>query len=86
MSPSLWPDLAHLPVWAVVVCIALVCIGIGSWVGARRAETALVAGWGVAGAATAIVGTLLMSGLGWVMLALGVAGVLGLFRCKRRTA
>lgn len=80
MNPSLWPDLTHLPVWAVVVCIALLCIGIGSWVGARRAETALVAGWGVAGAATVVVGTLLVSGLGWVMLALAVLGVAGLFR------
>ncbi|HLY89904.1 MAG TPA: hypothetical protein VKQ27_13060 [Acetobacteraceae bacterium] len=80
MNPSLWPDLTHLPVWAVVVCIAGLCIGIGSWVGARRAETALVAGWGVAGAATAVVGTLLMSGLGWVMLALAVAGLAGLVR------
>lgn len=80
MNPSLWPDLAHLPVWAVVVCIAVLCIGIGSWVGARRAETALVAGWGVAGATTVVVGTLVMSGLGWVMLALAVAGLTGLFR------
>jgi hypothetical protein len=80
VNPSLWPDLAHLPVWAVVVSIAGLCIGIGSWVGARRAETALVAGWGVAGAATAVVGTLLMSGLGWVMLALAVAGLAGLVR------
>ena len=80
MNPSLWPDLAHLPVWAVVACIAVLCIGIGSCVGARRAETALVAGWGVAGAATVVVGTLIMSGLGWVMLALAAAGLAGLFR------
>jgi hypothetical protein len=80
VNPSLWPDLAHLPVWAVVICTAALCIGIGSWVGARRAETALVAGWGVAGAATAVVGTLLMSGLDWVMLALAAAGLAGLVR------
>jgi len=80
MSPSLLPDLAHLPVLVVLVAVALVCIGIGAWVGARSAETALIAGWGVAGAATVVVGTLTAVPLPWVMLLLGGIGIAGIGR------
>jgi hypothetical protein len=80
MSPSLLPDLAHLPVLAVLVAVALVSIGIGVWVGARSAETALIAGWGVAGAATVVVGTATAVPLSWVMLLLGGTGIAGLGR------
>jgi hypothetical protein len=80
VNPSLLPDLAHLPVMVGVAAVALICIGIGSWVGARRAETALVAGWGVASAATVAVGTLTNSRLPWVMLVLAVAGFGGIAR------
>lgn len=80
MNSSLLPDLAHLPVLAIVVAVALVCIGIGVWIGGRSAETALVAGWGVAAAATVAVGTLTPAPLPWVMLGLAAAGVAGIVR------
>jgi hypothetical protein len=80
VNPSLLPDLTHLPVMAGVVAVALVCIGIGSWVGARRTETALVAGWGVANAATVAMGTLTTWRLPGVMLLLGIVGFGGLAR------
>ena len=80
MSPSLLPDLVHLPVLAVLIAVALVCIGVGVWVGARSAETALVAGWGVAGAATVVVGTVTAVPLSWVMLVLGAIGIAGIGR------
>ena len=80
MNPSLLPDLAHLPVLAVLVAVAVVCIGIGVWVGARSAEIALIAGWGVAGAATVVVGTLTAIPLSWAMLLLGVLGIAGIGR------
>ncbi len=80
VNPSLLPDLAHLPVMVGVAAVAVICMGIGSWVGARRAETALVAGWGVASAATVAVGTLTTSRLPWVMLVLAVLGFSGLAR------
>jgi hypothetical protein len=78
MNPSLLPDLAHLPVLAVLIAVALICIGIGAWVGARSAETALIAGWGVAGATTIVVATATAIPLSWVMLLLGGTGVAGI--------
>ncbi len=80
MSPSLLPDLAHLPVLAVLIAVALLCIGIGMWFGARSAETALIAGWGVAGAATVVVGTVTAIPMSWAMLLLGVIGIAGIGR------
>jgi hypothetical protein len=77
-APSLWPDLAHLPALLCVLVVAALAIGLGVLTGARRAETALIAGWGVAGLATVMVGTLSAARLEPVMLALGVAGLGGL--------
>ena len=78
MQPSLLPDLAHLPVTLAVFGIALLAIGLGALAGARRVETALVCGWGVAAFVTVLAGTLLRIPLQPVMLLLGVAGLAGL--------
>jgi len=80
MTPSLWPDLAHLPALLCVLVVAALAIGLGSLAGARRAEAALIAGWGIAGGATIAIGTLSTARLGPVMLVLGVAGLGGLIR------
>jgi hypothetical protein len=80
MYPSLLPDLAHLPVLITVVAVAVLCIGLGVWTGARRAETSLIAGWGVACFATVVIGTLSDIGLSRVMVVLALAGLAGLAR------
>ncbi len=77
-APSLWPDLGHLPAMLCVLVVAALAIGLGTLAGARRAETALIAGWGIAGLATVLVGTLSSARLERVMLVLGVAGLGGL--------
>ncbi len=77
MTPSLLPDLGHLPTMISTFIAALLSIGLGGLAGARRAETALVAGWGIAAFATVAVGTLTPLSLEPVMLTLGVAGFLG---------
>lgn len=59
MQPSLLPDLAHLPVTLSVFGVALLAIGLGALAGARRAETALVSGWGIAAFVTVLAGTFL---------------------------
>ena len=78
MQPSLLPDLAHLPVTLSVFGVGLLAIGLGALAGARRAETALVAGWGIAAFVTVFAGTSLRLPLQPVMLLLGVAGLGGL--------
>lgn len=80
MDPSLLPDLAHLPVLVTVSAVAALCVGLGVWVGARRAETALIAGWGVGCCFTVVIGTLTDIGLSHVMMALALAGFAGLVR------
>jgi hypothetical protein len=80
MNPSLVPDLAQVTVLLDVVVVAMVCIGIGVWTGARRAETALIAGWGVGGFATVVAGTLTGIGLSFVLVALAAIGAAGLMR------
>ncbi len=85
MNPSLIPDLAQLTALIGSVIVALLCIGVGVWTGARRAETALIAGWGVAGFATVVAGTLTSIGLSVVMMVLAVAGALGLVRAGMRS-
>src|SRR3954447_1225883 len=80
MNATLIPSPAQLEVLLLTAIVAVLCIGIGLWTGARRAETALVAGWGVAALASIIVGTLTGVGLAWVMLALALAGSAGLAR------
>jgi len=77
-EPGLWPDLAPLPALLCVLVVAALAIGLGFLAGARRAETALIAGWGVAGLATVVVGTLSYARLEPVMLVLGLAGLGGL--------
>lgn len=77
MTPSLWPDLVHLPAMLLVLGVAALTVGLGVVVGARRAETALIAGWGTASLATVAVGTLTALPLGPVLLVLGAAGVAG---------
>ena len=78
MTPVLWPDLAHLPDLLSVLVAALLAVGLGALAGARRAETALIAGWGVAALATVVVGTLTALPLAPVMEALGALGLGGL--------
>src|ERR1700733_3056146 len=80
MNPSLVPDIAHMGVLIGTLVVAMLCIGIGVWVGARRAETALIAGWGAAGLATVMAGTLTNIGLSFVMIALAAVGAAGLVR------
>lgn len=80
MMASVWPDLAHLPVLLSVLLVAALTVGLGSLAGARRAETALIAGWGIGGLATVVVGTMSTTRLGPAMLALGVLGLAGLVR------
>src|SRR5271157_1181239 len=84
MHPSLIPDVAQLTALISCVLVALLCIGLGVWTGARRAETALIAGWGVAGFATVVAGTLTSIGLSRVMAVLAVAGAFGLVRAAMR--
>ncbi len=78
MQPSLLPDLAHLPVTLSVFGVALLAIGLGVLAGARRVETALVSGWGIAACVTVLAGTLVPLPLEPVMLLLGGAGLAGL--------
>jgi hypothetical protein len=80
MNPSLVPDIAQVAVLIGTAVVAMLCIGIGVWVGARRAETALIAGWGAAGLATVMAGTLTNIGLSLVMIALAAVGAGGLVR------
>ena len=80
------PDAAHLPALAAILCVAILCIGLGSLVGARRAETALIAGWGLGGAISVVVGTLTALPLWPVMLAAGLAGCAGIAREIARAA
>ena len=80
MNPSLVPDPAHVAVLIGTAVVAVLCIGIGVWVGAKRAETALIAGWGSAGLATVAAGTLTSIGLSSVMIALAAIGAGGLVR------
>jgi hypothetical protein len=80
MEPSLFPDLAHLPAFIATCVVAVCCIGLGVWTGARRVETALIAGWGMACFVTVVAGTLTGIGLSWVMLGLAAAAVAGLAR------
>ncbi len=78
MQPSLLPDLAHLPVTLSVFGVALLAIGLGALAGARRAETALVSGWGIAAFVTVLAGTFLRLPLPPVMVLLCLAGLGGL--------
>jgi len=78
VPPSLLPDLGHLPEMFSTFVVALLAIGLGGLAGARRAETALVAGWGVAAFVTILAGTLTRVPLEAVMLLLGAAGLLGI--------
>lgn len=78
MTPSLVPDLAQLETLLAAALVALLTIGIGLCTGARRGETAFVAGWGVASLVTVLAGTLGGVGLSRVMMALALAGVAGL--------
>lgn len=78
MQPSLLPDLAHLPGTLSVFGIALLAIGLGALAGARRVESALVCGWGIAAFVTVLAGALLRVPLEPAMLLLGGAGLAGL--------
>jgi hypothetical protein len=80
MTLSLVPDIADLSVLLCVCGVAVLCAGLGIWTGARRVETALIAGWGVAGLATVAAGTLTGLGLSNVMAALALGGGAGLVK------
>jgi len=80
MLTPLVPDAPHLIVLAATFAVALLSIGIGTWLGARTTQTAFAAGWGAAGLATVAAGTLTHIPLSAVMAALGLAGALGLIR------
>jgi hypothetical protein len=76
----LWPTLAPLPAFIRLLGVAAMTTGLGTLAGARRIETALVAGWGLAGLATLIAGTLGATDLTPLMLLLGACGLGGLAR------
>ncbi len=80
MLAAIVPDAAQIVLVAAVAIVAGLCIGLGHWTGARRIETALVAGWGIAGLATVAAGTLTAIPLTPVLAALGIAGATGTAR------
>jgi hypothetical protein len=77
MLPSLLPNYSHFSSFAAGLFTAVISIGIGRIMGLRRAEIALVGGWGVAAIATVFFGTLTNLSLSIIMAALGVAGCCG---------
>jgi hypothetical protein len=77
MLAAIVPDAAQISLVAAVAIVASLCMGLGHWIGARRIETALVAGWGIAGLATVAAGTLTAIPLTPVLAVLGVAGAAG---------
>lgn len=80
MLPTLLPTLADFTRAGLIGVIALLTIGLGLFVGARRLETGFMTGWGVASLATATVGTLTTFPLDKVIIALGLAGAVGWVR------
>jgi hypothetical protein len=78
MTPTLWPSLAHLPEMLLVFAVAALTVGLGALTGARRLEIAFIAGWGLAGLVTVVIGTLTPFSLSPVMLILGALGLCGL--------
>src|SRR5580698_3234265 len=80
MSARLFPDLSQLLALLLTALVGLLCIGLGLWTGTRRAEIALIAGWGVAALASLVLGTLTNIPLSAVAAVLGVAGAAGLLR------
>jgi hypothetical protein len=63
--------------------VVVITCGLGFAAGARRPETALFMGWGLAILITVIAGGLFGAALGPVMAALGALGTLGLIRMRR---
>lgn len=83
LQPGLFPgpaDLSQALRFAVVV--TLTC-GLGFLAGARRAETALFTGWGIACLAFVAAGCLARTGLAPIALLLAFAGAAGLIRRLR---
>lgn len=87
MSAGLIPDLSQLMVLLLTALVGVLCIGLGSWTGARRAEVALIAGWGVAAFVSLVFGTLTSVPLSALAAVLGAGGAAGLLRStlKRRS-
>jgi hypothetical protein len=82
--PSLLlPTADNLLVLLAVLGVAAACSGLGVWAGARRPSHALVAGWGVVGCVTVVVGTLTPIPLHWVLAVLALVGIAGLARGVR---
>src|ERR1700722_8175552 len=77
MLAALLPDATQLSLVAATAVVAALCAGLGHWAGARRVETALLAGWGLAGLVTVVIGTLTSLPLTPVLVVLGLAGVTG---------
>jgi hypothetical protein len=77
MLAALLPDATQLSLVAATALVAALCAGLGHWAGARRVETALLAGWGLAGLVTVVIGTLTSLPLTPVLAVLGLAGVTG---------
>ncbi len=80
MSARLFPDVSQLLALLLTALVGLLCIGLGGWTGTRRAEIALIAGWGVAALASLVFGTLTEIPLSAIAAVLGVAGAAGLLR------
>ncbi|HET6606232.1 MAG TPA: hypothetical protein VFG62_06165 [Rhodopila sp.] len=78
MLAAILPDTTQLALVAATAFVAALCAGLGHWIGVRRVEIALLAGWGVAGLATVVVGTLTSLPLTPVLAGLGLAGITGL--------
>lgn len=80
MLAAIVPDAAQISLVAAVGIVAGLCAGLGHWFGARRIETALVAGWGIAGLASVATGTLTAVPLTPVLATLGIVGATGTAR------
>lgn len=80
VATYLLPDGSHLISSLGVGLAGLACVGLGFLVGARRPASAFVAGWGVCGLTTVILGTIASVPLDIVVAGLGIVGVAGLVR------
>ena len=80
MLPTLLPTAPDLVRAGLIGGVALLTIGLGLLLGARRLETGFMAGWGAAALVMVTVGTRTTLPLSGVLPALGAAGVAGWFR------
>ncbi len=72
------PSFGRFVVLLITLGVALLCIGLGQIVGARRPATALVAGWGLACIGFVVPGSLYGGQLHILAVALGIIGLAGL--------